>query len=91
VALLQIVSVKTLTGPRASGEVCHITLQTDGRIPFVEGQSYGIIPPVGAKPRVGASQCWRECKNSVHSKTWATTTLLGKYQATQNTATAANR
>ncbi|GAB4814659.1 hypothetical protein N2152v2_001705 [Parachlorella kessleri] len=43
--IAKVVSVKTLTGPRASGEVCHITLQTDGRIPFVEGQSYGIIPP----------------------------------------------
>lgn len=31
-----------------SGQVCHITIQTDGKIPFVEGQSYGIIPPVSS-------------------------------------------
>lgn len=53
-------SVRTLTGPRAVGEVCHITLQTDGNLPFVEGQSYGIIPPVGS---LGLFH-WKSCPNS---------------------------
>lgn len=41
-------SVKTITGPKATGETCHIIIETNGQIPFVEGQSYGVIPPVCA-------------------------------------------
>lgn len=41
----KIVSVETITGPKATGETCHIIIQTDKKIPFVEGQSYGVIPP----------------------------------------------
>ena len=51
----KIISVETITGPKAGGETCHIIIQTDKKIPFVEGQSYGVIPP-GTK--VGAGGCW---------------------------------
>ena len=39
-------SVEKITGPKATGETCHIIIDTDGDIPFWEGQSYGVIPPV---------------------------------------------
>ena len=48
----KIISVETITGPKAGGETCHIIIQTDKKIPFVEGQSYGVIPP-GTKVRIG--------------------------------------
>lgn len=41
-------SVKVLTGPGATGETCDIVIKTDGKIPFWEGQSYGVIPPVSS-------------------------------------------
>lgn len=41
-------SVETITGPKASGETCNIVIETRGEIPFWEGQSYGVIPPVRA-------------------------------------------
>ena len=41
----KVVSVERIVGPKATGETCHIVIQTDGKIPFVEGQSYGVIPP----------------------------------------------
>merc|ERR1712241_425535 len=41
----EIVSVERIVGPEATGETCHIVIKTDGNIPFIEGQSYGIIPP----------------------------------------------
>lgn len=41
----RVVSVESLVGPNAPGETCHITIQTNGEIPCVEGQSYGVIPP----------------------------------------------
>ena len=40
-------SVERIVGPKATGETCHIIIETKGEIPFWEGQSYGIIPPVG--------------------------------------------
>jgi ferredoxin--NADP+ reductase len=39
-------SVERIVGPKATGETCHIVIETDGKIPFWEGQSYGVIPPV---------------------------------------------
>ncbi len=39
-------SVERIVGPKATGETCHIILETRGEIPFWEGQSYGVIPPV---------------------------------------------
>lgn len=43
-------SVETITGPKATGETCHIIIETEGKIPFWEGQSYGVIPPVRRRP-----------------------------------------
>lgn len=44
----KIVSVERIVGPKATGETCHIIIETNKEIPFVEGQSYGVIPPVSA-------------------------------------------
>ena len=42
----KIKSVERISGPKATGETCHIIIDTRGDIPFWEGQSYGVIPPV---------------------------------------------
>lgn len=42
----KIKSVEKITGAKATGETYHIIIDTDGDIPFWEGQSYGVIPPV---------------------------------------------
>lgn len=42
----KIVSVERIVGPKATGETCHIVIDTRGEIPYWEGQSYGVIPPV---------------------------------------------
>lgn len=42
-------SVETITGPKATGQTCHIIIDTNGDIPFWEGQSYGVIPPVSVQ------------------------------------------
>lgn len=39
-------SVERIVGPNATGETCNIVIETQGKIPFWEGQSYGVIPPV---------------------------------------------
>ena len=36
-----VMSVKRAIGPDAPGEICHVALQTGGRLPYVEGQSIG--------------------------------------------------
>ena len=41
-----IVSVERLVGPKAPGETCHIVIDHGGNLPYWEGQSYGVIPPV---------------------------------------------
>lgn len=41
-----IVKVERLVGPAAPGETCHIVIDHGGNVPYWEGQSYGIIPPV---------------------------------------------
>lgn len=41
-----IVSVERIVGPRAPGETCHIVIDHGGNVPYWEGQSYGVIPPV---------------------------------------------
>merc|ERR1719199_1870150 len=48
----KVVSVKRIVGPEATGETCHIIMDHEGKIPFWEGQSYGIIPP-GTNPKDG--------------------------------------
>jgi len=44
--IAKVKSVERIVGPKATGETCHIILETNGDIPFWEGQSYGVIPPV---------------------------------------------
>lgn len=41
-----IVSVERAVGPNAPGETCHVVIDHGGNVPYWEGQSYGIIPPV---------------------------------------------
>ena len=43
-----VMSVKRAIGPDAPGEICHIALQTGGRLPYVEGQSIGVLPCAAA-------------------------------------------
>jgi len=38
-------SVKRIVGANATGETCDIVIETNGKIPYWEGQSYGVIPP----------------------------------------------
>lgn len=45
-----IVSVERLVGPKAPGETCHIVIDHGGNVPYWEGQSYGVIPPVSILP-----------------------------------------
>ena len=42
----KVVSVEKITGPKATGETCNIVIDTNGDIPYWEGQSYGVVPPV---------------------------------------------
>lgn len=39
-------SVERIVGPNATGETKHIVIDHEGKLPYWEGQSYGIIPPV---------------------------------------------
>jgi ferredoxin--NADP+ reductase len=48
----KVVSVERIVGPEAIGETCHIVLQHDGKMPYWEGQSYGVVPP-GINPKNG--------------------------------------
>jgi len=47
-------SVERIVGANATGETCNIVIKTEGKIPFWEGQSYGVIPPVRHAAGVGA-------------------------------------
>jgi len=38
-------SVKRIVGPEATGETCDIVIDHGGKMPYWEGQSYGVIPP----------------------------------------------
>lgn len=40
-----VISSKRIVGPNATGETKHITIDTKGKAPFWEGQSYGVVPP----------------------------------------------
>jgi len=46
----KVVSVKRIVGPQATGETCHIIMDHEGKMPYWEGQSYGVIPP-GENPK----------------------------------------
>jgi ferredoxin--NADP+ reductase len=48
----KVVSCKRVVGPKATGETCHIIMNHDGKMPYWEGQSYGVIPP-GINPKNG--------------------------------------
>jgi len=48
----KIVSVKKIVGPKATGETCDIVIDHGGNMPYIEGQSYGVIPP-GVNPKNG--------------------------------------
>ena len=41
----KIMSVKRAIGPDAPGEICHVVMTTGGELPYVEGQSIGVLPP----------------------------------------------
>lgn len=43
-----IVSVERIVSPKAPGETCHIVIDHGGNVPYWEGQSYGVIPPVSS-------------------------------------------
>merc|ERR1719245_371805 len=48
----KVVSVKRIVGPEATGETCDIVMNHEGKMPYWEGQSYGVIPP-GINPKNG--------------------------------------
>jgi len=41
----KVVSTKRIVGPQATGETCHIIIDTEGDYMYWEGQSMGVIPP----------------------------------------------
>jgi ferredoxin--NADP+ reductase len=48
----KIISCKRIVGPEATGETCHIIMNHEGKMPYWEGQSYGVVPP-GTNPKNG--------------------------------------
>jgi len=46
----KVISTKRIVGPSATGETCHIIMNHGGKMPYWEGQSYGVIPP-GENPK----------------------------------------
>jgi ferredoxin--NADP+ reductase len=40
----KVVSTKRIVGPKATGETCHIVIDHNGKFPYWEGQSWGVIP-----------------------------------------------
>jgi len=46
----KIVSVARMVGPNAPGETCNIVIDHQGKLPYWEGQSYGVLPP-GIDPK----------------------------------------
>ena len=48
----KVISCKRIVGPEATGETCHIIISHEGKMPYWEGQSYGVIPP-GTNPKNG--------------------------------------
>jgi len=41
----KVISTKRIVGPQATGETCHIIIDHQGKFPYWEGQSWGVIPP----------------------------------------------
>jgi ferredoxin--NADP+ reductase len=48
----KIISVKRIVGPKATGETCDVIIEHGGDMPYIEGQSYGVIAP-GVSPKTG--------------------------------------
>jgi len=48
----KIISVERIVGAKATGETCNIVIDHFGKMPYIEGQSYGVIPP-GLNPKNG--------------------------------------
>jgi ferredoxin--NADP+ reductase len=48
----KVISCKRIVGANAPGETCHIIIDHGGKMPYWEGQSYGILPP-GLNPKNG--------------------------------------
>ena len=48
----KVLSVKRIVGENATGETCHIIIDHQGKMPYWEGQSWGVIPP-GTNPKNG--------------------------------------
>jgi ferredoxin--NADP+ reductase len=46
----KIISVKRIVGAAATGETCDVIIDHFGKMPYWEGQSYGVIPP-GINPK----------------------------------------
>jgi ferredoxin--NADP+ reductase len=51
----KIMSVERIVGPKATGETTHIIIDHQGKMPYWEGQSYGVIPPGGKVNSKGKS------------------------------------
>eukprot|EP00958_Prasinococcus_capsulatus_P010513 scaffold1026_cov409-Prasinococcus_capsulatus_cf.AAC.39 len=48
----KVLSCERMVGPNATGETCNIIIEHGGKMPYWEGQSYGVIPPDPAKKGV---------------------------------------
>merc|ERR1719453_1623583 len=48
----KIISTKRIVGAAATGETCDVVIDHFGKMPYWEGQSYGVIPP-GINPKNG--------------------------------------
>jgi len=48
----KIISVKRIVGAQATGETCDVIIDHMGKMPYWEGQSYGVVPP-GINPKNG--------------------------------------
>ena len=48
----KIISVKRIVGAQATGETCDVIIDHFGKMPYWEGQSYGVVPP-GINPKNG--------------------------------------
>lgn len=48
----KVISVERIVGANATGETCNVVIDHGGKMPYWEGQSYGVIPP-GTNPKNG--------------------------------------
>ena len=46
----KVVSMKRIVGAAATGETCDVVIDHQGKMPYWEGQSYGVVPP-GINPK----------------------------------------